>query len=95
MYRVQMRMAKAKRALRSELSRFARDESGNLVVFGVYVFVMIFMVAGIGIDLMRLERDRADLQYTLDRAVLIAPPTLPGCRPPARMTRVFAASARA
>ncbi|MBE1282614.1 MAG: hypothetical protein GJ676_04810 [Rhodobacteraceae bacterium] len=43
-----------------------------MLVFGVYVFLIILMVGGIGIDLMRFERDRAKLQYTLDRAVLAA-----------------------
>ena len=52
--------------------QFLRDENGNLIIFGVYIFVLIFMVAGIGIDLMRFERDRTRLQYTLDRAVLAA-----------------------
>lgn len=36
------------------------------------MFVLILMVGGIGVDLMRLERDRTRLQYTLDRAVLAA-----------------------
>ncbi|WP_146346820.1 pilus assembly protein [Falsiphaeobacter marinintestinus] len=51
---------------------FIRREDGTFVVFGVYVFLIILMFAGIGIDLMRYERDRAELQYTLDRAVLAA-----------------------
>ncbi|WP_246057728.1 pilus assembly protein [Arenibacterium halophilum] len=54
------------------LKRFARDEEGTLLIFGVYIFVLILMVGGIGIDLMRFERDRSELQYTLDRAVLAA-----------------------
>lgn len=54
------------------LSRFRRDEDGSLIIFGVYILVIILMVGGIGIDLMRYERDRAKLQYTLDRAVLAA-----------------------
>ncbi len=54
------------------LRRFARDESGAMLVFGVYVFLIILMVAGIGIDFMRFERDRSRLQATLDRAVLAA-----------------------
>lgn len=54
------------------LRRFARDESGAMLVFGVYVFLIILMVAGIGIDFMRFERDRSKLQATLDRAVLAA-----------------------
>ncbi len=52
--------------------RFLREEDGTFVVFGVYVFLIILFFAGIGIDLMRFERDRAELQYTLDRAVLAA-----------------------
>lgn len=43
-----------------------------MVILGVYMFVLILMIAGIGVDLMRFERDRAALQYTLDRAVLAA-----------------------
>ncbi|MBL4768245.1 MAG: hypothetical protein JKY94_11100 [Rhodobacteraceae bacterium] len=43
-----------------------------MLVFGVYVFLMILMLGGIGIDLMRFERDRTNLQSTLDRAVLAA-----------------------
>jgi len=54
------------------LSRFAREEDGALIVFGVYVFLIILLVAGIGVDLMRFERDRSRLQNTLDRAVLAA-----------------------
>lgn len=52
--------------------RFSRDEDGAMLVFAVYIFIMILMFAGIGVDLMRVERDRAKLQYTLDRAVLAA-----------------------
>lgn len=54
------------------LRRFARDEDGTLIVFAVYIFILILMVGGIGIDLMRFERDRSELQATLDRAVLAA-----------------------
>lgn len=51
---------------------FLRDDSGAMLVFGVYAFLIILMVAGIGIDFMRFERDRSRLQGTLDRAVLAA-----------------------
>jgi Flp pilus assembly protein TadG len=59
----------------SEINRprqFAESEDGSITIFSVYIFLMILMVAGIGVDLMRFERDRAALQYTLDRAVLAA-----------------------
>ncbi|MCB1342395.1 MAG: pilus assembly protein [Pseudooceanicola sp.] len=61
----------ARRAVR-RMHRFRREEDGSLLIFGVYVFVLILMIGGIGIDLMRFERDRSELQYTLDRAVLAA-----------------------
>ena len=58
--------------MKRHLTRFAQDESGVMVIFGVYLFVMMLMVVGIGVDVMRFERDRTGLQYTLDRAVLAA-----------------------
>lgn len=68
--------ASRRRPRAQSLSRFARgfarDEDGTLIVFGVYVFLIILLFGGIGVDLMRFERDRANLQYTLDRAVLAA-----------------------
>lgn len=60
------------RRFRGVLGRFCRDDEGSLIIFSVYILVLILIVAGIGIDLMRFERDRAELQYTLDRAVLAA-----------------------
>ncbi len=62
----------AKGRLARRLCRFKRDESGSIMILAVYMLIMLFMVAGIGIDLMRFERDRSALQYTLDRAVLAA-----------------------
>ncbi len=58
--------------IRTFLRRFAQREDGVLVIFGVYVFILILIMGGIGVDLMRLERDRTKLQYTLDRAILAA-----------------------
>jgi len=58
--------------LRDRVRAFAAREDGSLIVFAVYVFVIILMFGGIGIDLMRYERDRANMQYTMDRAVLAA-----------------------
>ncbi|MFT5342881.1 MAG: Flp pilus assembly protein TadG [Paracoccaceae bacterium] len=54
------------------LKCFVKDDSGVMLVFGVYIFILILMMGGIGIDLMRFERDRSNLQSTLDRAVLAA-----------------------
>ena len=62
----------ASNLLRDRVRRFATREDGSLIVFAVYVLVIILMFGGIGIDLMHYERDRANLQYTMDRAVLAA-----------------------
>lgn len=51
---------------------FVSDESGSMSLFTGYMLVIIFMIGGIGVDLMMHERDRAKLQYTIDRAVLAA-----------------------
>lgn len=60
------------RSFAKALSRFSRREDGAMVIFGVYIFLMMLIVAGVGIDLMRFERERSKVQYTLDRAVLAA-----------------------
>ena len=53
--------------------RFSRNEDGGVfTIFVVVGFILIFATAGIGVDIMNFERDRASLQGTLDRAVLAA-----------------------
>ncbi len=53
--------------------RFTKDEDGGVfTVFVLLGFIVILATAGIGVDLMNYERDRANLQSTLDRAVLAA-----------------------
>jgi Flp pilus assembly protein TadG len=54
------------------LNRFAKDEGGAILAISIYFLLLIIMVAGIGIDMMQFERDRTNLQSTLDRAVLAA-----------------------
>ncbi|WP_054001818.1 TadE/TadG family type IV pilus assembly protein [Shimia sp. SK013] len=51
---------------------FARDEEGVIVGFGIFLFLLILMVGGIGVDVMHSEMKRTRLQHTLDRAVLAA-----------------------
>lgn len=53
-------------------AKFARDESGVLAAPALIFLLFMIAFGGIGIDLMRMERDRTTLQYTLDRAVLAA-----------------------
>jgi len=60
--------------LRSIISKrcraFKRDERGSLLIFSLFVFVTMLVVAGLAVDFMRVETQRVRLQSTLDRAVL-------------------------
>lgn len=51
---------------------FARDEEGSLIIFGLFIFVLMLLGCGMGLDLMRLETARVKLQTTVDRAALAA-----------------------
>ncbi|SFI49404.1 TadE/TadG family type IV pilus assembly protein [Celeribacter neptunius] len=64
--------SKARPALWRLRQRYIRDERGSLTVFGLFTFVIILLLAGMGIDIMRQETLRAELQNTLDRSVLAA-----------------------
>ncbi|NRB20470.1 MAG: hypothetical protein HRU33_23795 [Rhodobacteraceae bacterium] len=57
---------------RITLCKFAQEEDGVLIKPTIFIFLSMLAVGGIGVDLMRMERDRTELQYTLDRAVLAA-----------------------
>lgn len=65
----------AKPLVQAGLARFQtfrREEDGVLAKPMIGTFLAMLAVGGIGVDLMRMERDRTELQYTLDRAVLAA-----------------------
>jgi Flp pilus assembly protein TadG len=51
---------------------FARDEDGAMTIFAIMMFLMMLMVAGMGVDLMHNEMKRTKMQNTIDRAVLAA-----------------------
>ncbi|WP_281708241.1 Tad domain-containing protein [Phaeobacter italicus] len=69
-----MAVASRRAALKAStrIREFRRDESGVLLKPMIAFLLSMVAVGGIGIDLMRMERDRTILQYTLDRAVLAA-----------------------
>ncbi|MCX7888703.1 MAG: pilus assembly protein TadG-related protein [Rhodobacteraceae bacterium] len=54
------------------LAQFRRDESGSLLIFGLFCFIIMMLVAGMALDLMRFEERRTLLQNTVDRASLAA-----------------------
>ena len=49
---------------------FARGEEGTTMVLGLFVFVVMLAAGGMAVDFMQAERERAQIQYTLDRAIL-------------------------
>lgn len=58
--------------LKSYIKSKARDESGAMTIFALFVFVMMIMVCGISVDLMLNEMERVKRQNALDRALLAA-----------------------
>ena len=51
---------------------FCADTAGSMSIFAGFLILSTLAVTAIGLDLMRLERERMVLQNTLDRAVLAA-----------------------
>ena len=64
-------MFTARRLIRKSRS-FGSDETGALLVFALFLFVLMTMMGGFAVDLMRYERVRTALQNTLDRCTLNA-----------------------
>ena len=54
------------------LEHFVNEEDGAMTIFATFMFLMMLMVAGIGVDLMQNEMQRTKMQHTIDRAVLAA-----------------------
>lgn len=65
-------VARCLRDLRQSATRFRTDESGILEKPMIMTLLCMVAVGGIGIDIVHHERDRTNIQYTLDRAVLAA-----------------------
>ncbi len=57
-------------AVARRLHLFRRSEDGSLLIFSLFILVAMLMIAGMAVDLMNTETQRARLQGTLDRAVL-------------------------
>ena len=67
-------IGRATRPLAQRLAgtRFWRDDSGNLIVFALCLFIAMTMFGGLAVDVMRYETVRTKLQNTLDRSTLAA-----------------------
>lgn len=54
----------------SAWAAFLRDEDGTVLFFAVCMMLVMLMLAGMGVDIMRFETTRNELQQTADRATL-------------------------
>ncbi|MGR3512565.1 MAG: TadE/TadG family type IV pilus assembly protein [Paracoccaceae bacterium] len=54
------------------MARFQKNDDGSFTIFGLFIFLLLIMIAGLGIDLMRYEHQRVGVQNTLDTAVVAA-----------------------
>jgi hypothetical protein len=55
-----------------QAAEFAREEDGVVTAFATFMVLMMCLVGGIGVDLMRNEMERTQVQAVVDRAVLAA-----------------------
>lgn len=51
---------------------FRKDDDGSLTIFGLFIFMIVLMMAGMAVDLVRTERERVRIQNTIDTAVVAA-----------------------
>ncbi len=58
--------------IKLRMREFIRNEQGAISAFAVVCFLTMFIGAGMGIDFMRQEAHRAELQDAVDRGVLAA-----------------------
>jgi hypothetical protein len=65
-------LASARRRLGGSVRVYRREESGSLIVFALFLFLLMALMGGFAIDLMRYEQTRTALQNTLDRCALMA-----------------------
>lgn len=66
------RAERAGRLKRHLHARLIRADDGSVLSFALILFIVMLMAGGMAVDLMRYEHTRAELQSTLDRAVLAA-----------------------
>lgn len=84
------RSGKGVTRLPAGLGRFCKNEEGSVVVMTLFIFLFMMVMAGLGIDTMRHEMNRAKLQATLDAAVLAGAGAPDGQDPKAIVEDYFA-----
>ena len=74
------------------LRAYRKEEEGAAVILTLFIFVFMLVMAGLGIDMMRFEMERARLQSTLDAAVLAGAGSPTGTDPELVVRDYFAKS---
>ncbi len=77
----------ARRAWRRAVD-FRGDESGALILFALFIFILMLLIGGMAVDFMRFETTRTKIQNTVDRAVLAAA-SLNQTRPPEEVVQDY------
>ena len=65
---------------------FRKDETGSLVIFSLFIFILLLMMAGMAVDLVRHEQERVKIQNTIDTAVVAASSLTQGMETKAEVT---------
>jgi len=60
------------RRTKPSLATFAQSQDGNMTIFSLFTTLLTLTVGGAALDFMRYEATRAEVQATLDRALLAA-----------------------
>lgn len=58
--------------LARRIAGFRDEDGGALIIFALFLFVLMTMMAGVAVDLMKHENIRTQLTQTLDRCTLMA-----------------------
>jgi hypothetical protein len=58
------------RHLSAKNDRFAQDESGSILIFSIFLFMMTILIGGMAVDVMYHEQRRVTVQNTMDSAIL-------------------------
>jgi Flp pilus assembly protein TadG len=75
-----------------QAKHFARREDGAVAYFSLALFLIMFLIGGMAVDLMRYENTRVTLQQTMDRAVLAGASLQQTLSPSAVVSDYFAKS---
>jgi len=59
-----------KRHIPGSNNRFTKDESGSILIFSIFLFMVTILIGGMAVDVMYHEQRRVMVQNTMDSAIL-------------------------